>query len=78
MVTTLPNSTWNNKREVQTGNIGEELVYRFFEEHGYVIYNPRTDEPHVASKRLFVRLLTLRRPRKVLIFSAKLFNVLKI
>lgn len=53
MVTTLPNSTWNNKREVQTGNIGEELVYRFFEEHGYVIYNPRTDGPHAADADVY-------------------------
>jgi len=37
---------WENKIQVKKGNIGEELVLKFLEEQGYIVYKPITNSAH--------------------------------
>ena len=46
MGTILKNSEWENKTSVKKGNIGEEIVKKLLESHGFVCYQPVTENAH--------------------------------
>jgi len=52
--------SWENKKEVKKGNIGELIVQKSLELKGYIVYKPITEKAHafdflaIKGKRVFV------------------------
>ena len=42
--------SWEDKKEVKKGNIGERLVNQYLESRGWVIYKPITNKAHAFDK----------------------------
>lgn len=37
---------WDDKIQVQKGNVGEQIVFKLLEDKGYVVYRPITEKAH--------------------------------
>jgi len=37
---------WHSNKEVEKGDIGEEIIIKYLEKKGYIVYKPITDGPH--------------------------------
>jgi len=46
---------WQQKLTVKKGNLGEEIISRFLERKGYVIYSPETKDKAHAFDRLAIK-----------------------
>ena len=46
MATIQTSSDWESRRTVQKGNLGEDIVKKFLEGKGLVVYKPVTDKAH--------------------------------
>lgn len=38
--------SWQDKKEVKKGDIGEKIVKEYLEKHGYIVYQPTTSGAH--------------------------------
>ena len=48
-------TNWQQKLTVKKGNLGEEIISRFLERKGYVIYSPETKDKAHAFDRLAIK-----------------------
>lgn len=45
-----PNSKWEDRTEVKKGDFGEEIVRRYLESKGFIVYEPATSGAHGFDK----------------------------
>ena len=53
MATIPKNSRWHDLREVKKGDYGEKLVDDYFEDMGWIVYQPTTDKAHGFDRYLY-------------------------
>lgn len=41
---------WNKRKPVQKGNLGEQIVKKYLEQRGYIVYQPVTEGAHAFDK----------------------------
>lgn len=56
---------WEEKTTVKKGDFAEDIVHRFIEDKGYVVYSPKTKGPHAFDR------LAIKNKEKVIIVDIK-------
>lgn len=56
---------WQNRIQVKKGNFAEEVVHKFLEDKGYIVYIPKTDGAHAFDK------LAIKNKEKIVIVEVK-------
>jgi hypothetical protein len=59
------NSNWNERKQVIKGDFAEDIINKFLEEKGYVVYNTTTKGAHVFDK------LAIKNKEEVIIAECK-------